>query len=261
MLISRRILTKDKSSLHLMVMHLTIWKDHVEGFLYLEVRNNPTWEGGSVETQRSAQSRSVVIRCGDHDRISISWQDCFCRQDTHSQYTSVQYSLFTSAERTGNALGSTADTAQELHCHLCALAKSLVIWCVSCLIHGCSLTRLHSLFLLPRHKNTKHNQYNKNYSENTQYITHISKIPQSTSCAIKNHSGEKTCRVAETRARQLPQDLSPKSLRVSRGSKIILEIHINCMMFRKIWRRRSPSSDHRRSEGIWRNWNSRLIGF
>ena len=29
----------------------------------------------------------------------------------------------------------------------------------------------------------------------------------------------------------------------------------------KCWRTRSPSSDHRRSEGIWRNWDSRLTGF
>ena len=71
-------------------------------------------------------------------------------------------------------------------------------------------------------------------SENTQYITHISKLLQSTSCTIKNHSGLKTCRVAETRARQLPQVMSPKSLRLSQGSKIILEIHINCTMCRKL---------------------------
>ena len=68
----------------------------------------------------------------------------------------------------------------------------------------------------------------------------------------------KTCRVAETRARQLPQVMSPKNLRLSLGSKIILEIHINCMMYGKKWRRRSPSSDHQRSEGICRNWNSPL---
>ena len=43
---------------------------------------------------------------------------------------------------------------------------------------------------------------------------------------MKNHFGVKTCRVAETRARQLPQVVSPKSLRLSQGSKIILEIHI-----------------------------------
>ena len=27
------------------------------------------------------------------------------------------------------------------------------------------------------------------------------------------------------------------------------------------WRRRSPSSYHRQSEGIWRNWETRLVGF
>ena len=44
-------------------------------------------------------------------------------------------------------------------------------------------------------------------SENTQYVTHISKLPQSTSYAIKNHSGAKTCRVAETRAPQLSKKI------------------------------------------------------
>ena len=33
-------------------------------------------------------------------------------------------------------------------------------------------------------------------NENTQYIPHISKLHWLTSCAIKNHSGVKTCRVA-----------------------------------------------------------------
>ena len=62
---------------------------------------------------------------------------------------------------------------------------------------------------------------------------HISRLSQSTSSAIKNHSGVKTGRVAETRAIQLPQVIGPKSLRLSQGSKIILEIHINYMMNRK----------------------------
>ena len=52
-------------------------------------------------------------------------------------------------------------------------------------------------------------------------------------CAIKNHSGVKTCRVAETRAQQLPQVMSPRNLRPSQGSMLILEIHINHMMYRK----------------------------
>ena len=59
--------------------------------------------------------------------------------------------------------------ARELHCHLCAPENSPVIWCVPCLILGCSLTchspralhLPHSLFLLPRHKNTQHNRYTK----------------------------------------------------------------------------------------------------
>ena len=33
----------------------------------------------------------------------------------------------------------------------------------------------------------------------------MSKLPRLTSCAIKNHSLVKICRVAETRAQQLPQ--------------------------------------------------------
>ena len=104
-------------------------------------------------------------------------------------------------------------TRSRIAFHHCAPEESLVIWCVACLILCCSLTcrlqRYHhlpySLFLLPRHKNTQHNRYNMINSESTQYITHISKLSQSTSCAIKNHSGGKTCRVAETRERQLPQ--------------------------------------------------------
>ena len=56
MLISRRTLRKDNSSLHLMMMHSTIWKDHVESIYYLEVREHPAWEGGSVETRRLVQS-------------------------------------------------------------------------------------------------------------------------------------------------------------------------------------------------------------
>ena len=42
------------------------------------------------------------------------------------------------------------------------------------------------------------------HNENTQNIPHISKLLRLTRCAIKNHSGVKTCRVADTRAQQLP---------------------------------------------------------
>ena len=125
--------------------------------------------------------------------------------------------------------------AQGLQCRLCAPEKESVIWCRTCLTLRCSLTCReprahhlpHSLFLLPRHQNTQHNRNNTIYSQNNQDIMNTSRLSQPTSSAIKNHSGVKTCRVAETRARQLPQVMSPKSLRLSRGSKTILEIHIN----------------------------------
>ena len=48
------------------------------------------------------------------------------------------------------------------------------------------------------------------------YIPHISKLTRLTSCAIKNHSGVKTCGVAETRAQQLPQIKSKELATVSR---------------------------------------------
>ena len=113
------------------------------------------------------------------------------------------------ARNAHHALGS---SHHGLQCHLCAPENSSVIWCCTCLILVGCLTCLspralhlpHSLFLAPRHKNTQHNRHNMINSENTQYIMHIPNLPQWTSCAIKNHSGLKTCRVAETRARQLP---------------------------------------------------------
>ena len=89
------------------------------------------------------------------------------------------------------------------------------MWCSACLIFvgrclTCRSPRAHhfphSLLVQPLLKNTQHNRYNMIISKNTEYIPHISKLSQSTCSAIKNHSGVKTCRVAETRARQLPQN-------------------------------------------------------
>ena len=123
--------------------------------------------------------------------------------------------MFTSALRTTNAHGSRNALSSVRS------KTSVVIWCVACLIHDCSLTRLPPrappilhLLILPHNEN-------------------ISKLPRLTSCAIKIHSGVKTCRVAETRARQLPQVMVSKNLRPSRESKLTLEIHINHMIYRK----------------------------
>ena len=77
-LVFRRILTKDTSSLHLMRKDLTIWNDHVESTLYLERRKHPVWEGGFVETRRSAQSwmwRSAIIK---DVAVLRSWSNLYC---------------------------------------------------------------------------------------------------------------------------------------------------------------------------------------
>ena len=91
-----------------------------------------------------------------------------CRRDTHSHCTSVQYSLFTSAERIARAWLK----SHGLQCHLCAPENSSATWCCTCLILCRSLTcRLpqanlpHSLCLPPRHKNTQHDRYNMIHSK------------------------------------------------------------------------------------------------
>ena len=87
-------------------------------------------------------------------------------------------------------------TQHDLQASLC-LKVSVVIWCVTCLIHGCSLTRLPPWALPLLHLPIlPHN-------EKTQHIPHIFKLTQSTSCAIINNSHRFT---------------SPKCLRLSQGS-------------------------------------------
>ena len=89
MLVSRRTLRKDSSSLHLMMMHLAKWKDHVECIPYLEVRNHPAWEGGSVETRRSAQSwmwESVIIK---NVTVWRSWSNLHHETNGINKYVTV----------------------------------------------------------------------------------------------------------------------------------------------------------------------------
>ena len=71
-----------------------------------------------------------------------------CRQDTHSQYTSVQYRMFTSAERTSRAwLQGT--TQARFAFHFCAPEKSFVIWCVAHVSSMVALTTSTSSSSLP----------------------------------------------------------------------------------------------------------------
>ena len=132
----------------------------------------------------------------------------------------AQYSLFTSAERIARAWLKNCITS------LCALEES-VIWSA----HVSPFVALppavhheHIFFVI--HSSFHHDIRTRTTiwttrctSRNTQYIIHLSKTSQSTSGAIKNHSGVKTRRVAETLAKHSPQVMSPKRLRLSQGSR------------------------------------------
>ena len=66
-----------------------------------------------------------------------------CRQDTHSQDTSVQYSLFIARTAHSRRLAwLKIKTKRDLEASLCTKIM-VVICCDTCLINGCSLTRLH----------------------------------------------------------------------------------------------------------------------
>ena len=118
------------------------------------------------------------------------------------------------------------------------------LWCVTCLILGCSLAHLSPwAFLLP------HLTYPTTQQEHFCTSWTSSRSPGSTSYAIKNLSGVKNCRVAEPPRTTTPTGYEPQRT----WSKIILEIHTNCMVYRKIWRRWSPSSYRWRSGGIWKD--------
>ena len=149
--------------------------------------------------------------------ISYSWKefqkiDGVCKQDTHSQYTSVQYSLFTSAECASRALLKGQHGSSHTDCSVIfvLLKKNLssAVAHVSPFVVLSSLAyHEHIIFLI--HSSFYHSSRTRSTigttrttRRTTQYIMHISKLSQSTSCAIKNHSGVKTCRVAETCARQ-----------------------------------------------------------
>ena len=183
---------------------------------YREPRGNPLAASSSSTSQwQDSQWQSswsswqpIIIR--EMVVISVSWKefqkiDGECRQYTHKHCT---YNAVQSLHKLGM---HRTRLAQELH-NIFVRLKRICHLVRSCLTHCCSLTCRsprahhlpHSLFVPPLHQNMQHNRDNTIYSKNNRYIINLSKISQSTSGAIKNHSAEKTCRVAETRAKHSP---------------------------------------------------------
>ena len=96
-------------------------------------------------------------------------------QDTHSQYTSVQYRFITSADRTHNALGSRIALSSWCAWQECSyLVFSMSHPWLSHLPLTTSTST--SSFALLSRTQKQHHRYNQNNSENTQYITHIPSV-------------------------------------------------------------------------------------
>ena len=144
----------------------------------------------------------VVIRFpGKKSRKSTE-----CVERTPAHNTLLCSAVCWQARNASHALGS------RVASHLCAPEKNLSsgldmssFVALSLAVHLENVIFLIHASFYHDTRTTQHHRDNMIISKNTQYVMHISMLFQSTSSAIKNHSGVKTCRVAETRARQHPQ--------------------------------------------------------
>ena len=182
----------------------------------------------------SASLQTSEDRDSDVPQQLQSLESSVDRTPTHS--TRLCSTVCSLAERTRRAWLK----SHGLQCHLCAPEKNLSSGLH--MSHPLLLPHLpfttstpSSSLTLPSTTTQEHAAQPLQHGQiqEHQSIMHISMLSQSTSSAIKNHSGVKTCRVVETRARQLTQVMSPMSLRLSQGSKIFLEIYNNWLMHRK----------------------------
>ena len=157
--------------------------------------------------------------------------------------------------------------AQELY-NICVRLKRICHPVLICLTLCCSFTCRaprahhlpHSLFVLPRHQNSHYNRENTMSSKNTWYIITLFKNDQSKSNDIKNHSVVKPAEWRTPAQNILHRMWAQGACDVLKDLKYKRSISI-IWCTKRIWRRTwSPSSDYRRSEGIWRNWHTRLTG-
>ena len=137
------------------------------------------------------------------------------RQNTHNLQTRHPLTTHICAVQSVHKRGThTTRLAQVTRIAVSSLCAS------TCLTLCCSLTCRapraphlpHSLFLLPPHKNTQHNRDNRIISKNTQYIMHISMLSQSTSSAIKNHSGGEYLQIGGNPRTTTPTGYEPQEL-------------------------------------------------
>ena len=135
-----------------------------------------------------------------------------CRQDIHSQYTSVQYSLF--RRNAHHALGSS-----HTDCIFMFVRLKRICHLVLHMSHPMLLSHLpfttstsSSSFTLPSSTIQEYAARSAQQEQLREHPVHHGHL-QAPSVDKLRHSGVKTCRVAETRARQLPQKQKQKPQR------------------------------------------------
>ena len=175
----------------------------------------------------------------------------FCWQDTHSQHTSVQYSLFTSAERIARAWLKNCITS------LCAWKES-VIWSahVSPFV-ALSPAVYHEHIIFPIHSYFYHDTRTRSTIGTTGSSPRTPSTSWTSPGSPSRHAAPSGITLAWKPApcRKPAQDNSHKlwaqrACGLSQGSKIILEIHINYMMHRKKLEKKITEP---RSPNKWRN--------
>ena len=172
------------------------------------------------------------------------WEEHLSRQDIHSQYTSVQYSSFTSAERIARAWLK----SHGLHFIFVRLKRSCRL--VLHMSHPW-LTHLpfatstsSSSFTLPSTTTQEHAAQPVQDDQVREHPAHHAHLQAPSVHKLRRQESlwRENLQSGGNPHTTTPQVMSPKSLRLSQGSKIMLEVHINYMTYWKIQRRRSPSS-------------------
>ena len=177
--------------------------------------------------------------------ISFSWKE-FQQIDggadrTPTHNTHLRSTVCSQARNAHYALGSRPTRSRIALSSLCAWKESghLVLHVSSFVALSLAVHHERIIFLI--HSSFYHNTRTPWSTPRTPSTSRTSPSSLSWQAAPSRITlSWRPCRVAETRARQLPQVMTPKSLRLS---------------YRINWRRRSPSSDHRR------DWDSWLTGF
>ena len=164
----------------------------------------------------------------------------------------AQCSPFTSVERTSRAWLK----SHGLQRHFCALENCLssgphMSHLLLLLCHlPCTTSTSSSSFTLPSTTTPEHAQQSGQHDPHQEYSAHHQPLQERPVDKLRHQ--ESLWRGNQQSGGNLRDCL--KDLEDNRSLSIV-----RCTG--KIWRRRSPSSDHRRSEGIWRNWDGRCAGF